>query len=60
MNSANKQAKRIAGFVAIMATVFTLGGTLALADHYSRSNLGGQDYIAAVPQSAPAVLKKAG
>lgn len=60
MNSTNKQAKRIAGFVAIMATVFTLGGTLALADHYSRLSTGVPDYIVAVPQSSPAVPKNAG
>jgi hypothetical protein len=60
MNSANRQTKRIAGFVAVLATVITFGGTLTLADHYSRSNLGGRDYIAAVPPMAPVVLKKAG
>ena len=58
MNTSN-QTKRIAGFVAILATVFTIGGTLTLANHYARSSTGGQEYLATAHQTAPAVLKKA-
>ena len=60
MNTVNRQTKRIAGFVAILATVFTVGGTLTLADHYARSSTGGQEYLAAAHHAAPIVLKKAG
>jgi hypothetical protein len=60
MNSVNIQTKRIAGFVAILATVLICGGTLTLADHYARSSTGGQNYLAAAHQATPVVLKKAG
>lgn len=60
MNSLNKTTNGIAGFVAILATLVICGGTLSLADHYSRSGPGGQDSLVAVHQAAPAVLKRVG
>jgi len=60
MNSLTKQTNRIAGFVAILATVVICGGTLALADHYSHAGAGGQEYVVAAHQTAPAALKRAG
>jgi len=60
MNSLNKQTNRVAGFVAILATVMTCGGTLTLADHYAHAGPVGQNYLAASHQAAPVILKKAG
>lgn len=60
MNALNKTTNGIAGFVAILATVIICGGTLSLADHYARSGTGGQEYLAAAHQAAPAALKRAG
>jgi len=57
MITVTRQTKSLAGFVAIAATVFTCGGTLILAEHYSGSSAAGQDYLAAAHQAA--VLKKA-
>lgn len=55
----SKQTKSLVGLVAIVATVFTCGGTLTLAEHYARSSMDGRDYQAAAHQAVPAVLKQA-
>ncbi|MFA6312072.1 MAG: hypothetical protein WCV99_11235 [Sterolibacterium sp.] len=55
----SKQTKGLVGLVAIVATVFTCGGTLTLAEHYSRSSMDGRDYLAASQQGVPADLKQA-
>ena len=60
MNSLNNQTNRVAGFVAILATVVICGGTLSLAEHYARSSTGGQEMVVASHQVAPAALKRAG
>jgi len=55
----SRQTRSLAGIVAIVATVFTCGGTLTLAEHYSRLSVSSRDYLAADHQASPAVLKKA-
>jgi hypothetical protein len=51
----SKQMKRAAGVAALVATMFTTGGTLALADHYASTGGDARAYIAggsAVPHAA--------
>lgn len=59
MNSLNKTTNGIAGIVAILATVVVCGGTLSLADHYTHAGTGGQEYVVAAHQAAPAAMKQA-
>ena len=59
MTKAGKQTKRLAGLVAVVATMFTFGGTLSLAEHYSKSGMDNLDYLAAVHQAVPVVQKDA-
>lgn len=39
-------AKPIAALAALVATLFSLGGTLGLADHYAQSGLGRENELA--------------
>jgi hypothetical protein len=58
----SKQTRRIAGVAAVVATLFTTGGTLALAEHYAQGGTGAQGYAAANPavqQAAPAAIGRA-
>lgn len=57
MNTVSTQAKRIAGIAAVVGTMFTFGGTMFLAEHYSTSSLEGLDDLAVTFQVAPAVFK---
>ena len=57
MITVSKQTKSLAGFVAIAATLFTCGGTLILAEHYSGSSAPGQDYLTGAHQAT--VVKQA-
>ncbi len=59
MMTASKQTKRMVGFVAVLASVFTLGGTLALAEHYARSSADGRDNMAGLQQAQPAAGQQA-
>lgn len=52
MITVTKQTKSLVGFVAIAATVFTCGGTLILAEHYSGSSVTGQDHLAVAHHAA--------
>jgi hypothetical protein len=57
------QTKHMAGFAALVATLLTTGGTLALADHYARTAGDAQVYMAGNPparQAAPAVRAQPG
>lgn len=56
----SKQMKGVAGLAALVATMFTTGGTLALADHYASTGADAQAYIAAGPAAghAAAVLSR--
>lgn len=60
MNSLNTTTNGIAGIVAILATVVICGGTLSLADHYSHAGTGGQEFVVATHQAAPAAMNRAG
>lgn len=54
MNSAmtsSRKMKLMAGITALVATLFTAGGTLALADGYARTAVDGRGVLAA--NSAP-------
>lgn len=53
MMPVSKQTKRMVGFISVVATVFTLGGTLTLAEHYSRSSTDGRDYMAVAHHVPP-------
>ena len=58
MNSAiaiNRHTRRIAGFAALLATLFTTVGTLTLAEHYARTGKDGRAYMAANPAARYAV-----
>ncbi|MFA6440808.1 MAG: hypothetical protein WCV99_00625 [Sterolibacterium sp.] len=60
MMTVSTQTKRMVGLVAVVATVFTLGGTLTLAENYSRSSTDGRGYLVATHHIAPAAdLRKA-
>ena len=62
LTTISKQTKRMAGITALVATMFTAGGTLALADHYARTAGDGQAYMAGNPAAqcaAPAVSRQA-
>ena len=48
----SKQMKGVAGLAALVATMFTTGGTLALADHYASTGANAQAYIAGGPAAA--------
>ena len=43
--TANRQATRVAGLAAVVATLFTLGGTLGLAEYYANASPDGQEYL---------------
>lgn len=43
--TANRQARRVAGLTAVVATLFTMGGTLGLAEHYATASPGEQEYL---------------
>lgn len=62
MLTLGKQTKRIAGFAAVVATLFTAGGTLTLAEHYAHAGRAGHDYAAgnlATKQALPTVRRHA-
>lgn len=45
MMAINKQTKRIAGVVAALGTLLTVGGTLTLAEHYAQTSKFGREYV---------------
>lgn len=55
----SKSAKHLVGFTALVATVFTLGGPLVLAEHYAHSGPGEHATMATETQAKPAVGKQA-
>lgn len=62
LTTISKQTKRMAGIAALVATMFTTGGTLALADHYARSAGDAQVFMAGNPAAqcvAPAANRQA-
>jgi len=59
MTTVSTQTKRMVGLMAVVATMFTFGGTLALADHYAKSSIDGQDILVQQHQSTPVLNSQA-
>ena len=62
MMATGRHIKVMAGFSALVATLFTTAGTLALADHYARTAGNGQVQMAGNPatrQAAPTLRRYA-
>lgn len=58
----DRQSKGMAGFAALIATLFITGGTLALADHYAGTAGEGSVYMAhnpAAQHAAPPLSRNA-
>lgn len=52
MNLPNKQAQRLAGVVATIATLLVVGGPLTLAEHYAQAGVNIQGDTTALAQQA--------
>ncbi len=49
VTTTNKQTRRIAGFAAVVASLFCIGGTLLLAEHYAQTGTEASEQLAARP-----------
>ena len=47
VTTTNKQTRRIAGFAAVVASLFCIGGTLLLAEHYAQASTEASEQLAA-------------
>ncbi len=46
MITSSKQTHRIAAVLAVVATLFAVGGTLSLAEHYAQAGVAGAEHLA--------------
>ena len=52
----SKNAQGLAGILATLATLVTMGGTLSLADHYASMSPAGSEYVAANSRAKQAIV----